>query len=608
MTRWWRWTVALLLCAAGAVLGPVPTAAADPAAETGFGTVLADLGTAPSGTTEPGFSFDGAYYAYLSPSGDRCDLRLRDLRARRQVDLVHAHVVCDSALVRWAAHADSLQWQVNAADGDVIAYVWDADPGQVSVLASDAHVFTTSGLSGDGRFLAFSGRSDSHPAPSVDAPRFAGYVYDRGSDVSLPLSKPDLHVQFGEWGPTGNNFFAATGGRSLDDPKTGSCFGSGTSCSTPTDPHPFFSYDWSRDGTAVVGELLLSESTTTTVHDFTDGSSTPFPPQPGHVDYAEFIGPTADRVLGYIRSGSSVWDRTSGTVEEITDQPGYLSPSGRYLLVSDDQPDVYRYRNVSSGASALAAYRGTGGSWTKDGSFFLGVGPGGCSSLRQWSPATNTVSLFGPPGTATCYLPPSRLSEGPRSSASGRFALVDKQASQGEVRSYVVDLRRHVLAGPLTGYGGPFAPAGSDVLVVRQPLASGGYRLLLVDPTPAPDVDDKPRWSAETPATGSRFDVVVGEQAHVKLGASDLQGTPVNLYFRWRTAAGVPVASAPQGWSCNRRRLAGGATEADCTFAPTAVKDVRYLDVSATNFATGAQSDTRSYRIGSKPTATAPRR
>ncbi|MGI3780562.1 MAG: hypothetical protein ACRYG2_07260, partial [Janthinobacterium lividum] len=122
-------------------------------------------------------------------------------------------------------------------------------------------------------------------------------------------------------------------------------------------------------------------------------------------------------------------------------------------------------------------------------------------------------------------------------------------------------------------------------------------RLLLVDPAPVPDVDDKPRWSAATPANGSRFTVVPGQQVQIELGASDQQQTPVNLYFRWRTAAGVPIASAPQGWSCDRRRLAAGATVASCVFAPTVRTDVRFLDVSATNFATGAQSDTRSYRL-----------
>jgi hypothetical protein len=78
----------------------------------------------------------------------------------------------------------------------------------------------------------------------------------------------------------------------------------------------------------------------------------------------------------------------------------------------------------------------------------------------------------------------------------------------------------------------------------------------------------------------------------------------VNLYFRWRATAGAPVASAPQGWSCDRRRLVAGATEADCTFAPPHdFTAVRFLDVSATNVATGAQSDTRSYRVAAVPAA-----
>ena len=74
----------------------------------------------------------------------------------------------------------------------------------------------------------------------------------------------------------------------------------------------------------------------------------------------------------------------------------------------------------------------------------------------------------------------------------------------------------------------------------------------------------------------------------------------MNLYFRWRDTMGSPIASAPKGWSCDRRRLAAGATVADCTFAPPAgaYTAVRFLDVSVTNDATGAQSDTRSDRVG----------
>jgi hypothetical protein len=218
--------------------------------------------------------------------------------------------------------------------------------------------------------------------------------------------------------------------------------------------------------------------------------------------------------------------------------------------------------------------------------------------LRQWSPGTNTVSLFGPPGLSTCYrvYPPS--GRGALSSASGRFAVVQKERSGGTLQAYVADLRRHTLSGPLSGWADSFAPAGADVLPVHQRLDEGTERLLLVDPTPAPDLDDKPRWSAATPASGTRVEVAAGGEVHVQLGASDLQGTPVNLYLRWRDAAGTPIASAPKGWSCERERLAAGATVAGCTFAPpTDFTAVRFLDVSATNVATGAQSDTRSYRV-----------
>ncbi|MGI3786149.1 MAG: hypothetical protein ACRYG2_35840, partial [Janthinobacterium lividum] len=107
MARTWRWTIALLLCGLGAVLGPVPTATAAPAADAGFGRVLADLGTAQLYAGQPGFSADGAYYAYLVAAGDRCDLRLYDVAARRPIALVHAHIVCGS-YPRWAAQADTL--------------------------------------------------------------------------------------------------------------------------------------------------------------------------------------------------------------------------------------------------------------------------------------------------------------------------------------------------------------------------------------------------------------------------------------------------------------------------------------------------------------------
>ena len=599
MTGWFRWTVALVLCTLGAALGLVPSATAAPVADAGFGTVLADLGTAQVYFTQPGFSFDGRYYAYLAPAGDRCDLHLYDVPARRPVTLTHAHVLRDY-YPHWAVQADTLIWQVNAAAGDVTAYVWDADPGRVAVLAPDAHVFDTLGVSADGRYLAFRGRSDTRPAPAVDLPRYAGYIYDRGAGVSLPLSKPGLHVEFGEWGPTGHRFVARSGGGTTPAP-TGACLGSGTSCGVVSTDYLYFGGRWSHDGAAVLG------GPGNAVYDFTDGSLTPFPDSKGFVDHTSFLGADADRVLGYRNPGlgAVLWDRRTGAVSTVA-SPGApdASPTGRYLLFHDTQPDAYRYLDVSTGMAAPATYRGTSnyfvgdGFWTKDGSTYLGVGPGGCSSLRQWTVPTNTVSLFGPPKARSCYYAPDAPAGG--SSASSRFASVYERDPTGSSLgdAYLVDLRRHVLVGPLDGYLKSFAPAGPDLAVFAQSAPDRTERLLLVDLAPSPDVDDKPRWSAATPATSAQVEAAVGEQAHVQLGASDLQGTPVNLYFRWRDTAGTPIRSAPKGWSCERRRLAAGATVADCTFAPP--KDftaTRFLDVSATNSATGAQSDTRSYRV-----------
>jgi hypothetical protein len=469
------------------------------------------------------------------------------------------------------------------------------------MLARDAHVFATRGVSADGRYLAFTGRSDTHPAPGVDSPRYAGYVYDRGAGVSLPLSKPDVHVEFGAWAPKGANFVARWGGRTPYDQKDGACLGTGTACRVLTDRYASFG-QWSTEGTAVLG------GPGTVVYDFTDGSFASFPGRAGVVDYALFVGDGADRVLGYTSQGGAIWNRRTGEVATIT-SPGApdAPPSGRYLLFHDTKPDAYRYLDLTSGASAPATYRGTDrynardGYWTPDGSTYLGVGPGGCSSLRQWSSATNTVSLFGPPAPGRCFATPT-FYEGPASSAANRFAVVYQQGPRGgDNREYVADLRRHTLSGPVDGYAQPFAPAGPELLPVVQGAADRTYRVLLVDPRPAPDVDDKPRWSAATPANGARVEAAVGGQVHVQLGASDLQGTPVNLYFRWRDTAGTPIASAPKGWSCERKRLAAGATLADCTFAPP--KDhtaTRFLDVSVTNAATGAQSDTRSYRVGTR--------
>ena len=86
---------------------------------------------------------------------------------------------------------------------------------------------------------------------------------------------------------------------------------------------------------------------------------------------------------------------------------------------------------------------------------------------------------------------------------------------------------------------------------------------------------------AETPLSGTRVEAGVGGQAHLKLGASDQQHTQVDLVFRWRTATGAPLASAPEGWSCDPKRGSGGAVEADCTSAPTASADVSFLDRSS---------------------------
>ena len=605
MNRARRWATALLLCGLVVGLSPSLDAAAEPTSEAGVGTVLADLGTAVQ-YADPGFSPDGAYYAYLAPSGDRCDLRVYVVAARKPVGLTHAHVVCDHTPISWASDAATLVWQVNAAAGMVTEYAWDADSGVVSVLAGDAQVLAPSSgylkpaVSADGRFLAFIGRSDTHPAPGVDPPRNAWYVWDRTTGVSLPLSSAAQHVEFLEWGPTGHHFLAGTGGRTPFERRTGVCFGSGTACDV-VEPDVFFGYGWSRDGSAVVGEVVPGGvANTVEVHDFTDGSSSSFPTRAGYVDYASFVGPGSDRVLGSLRQGVALWDRTKGTVVRVSDGLAEPSPTGQYLLASDARPEAYLYRDLTTGTSAPATFRGTRGHWTRDGSSFLGVGPGGCSSLRQWSPTTNTVSLFGPPTRGACYAVASGPGSESGSSASGRFTVVNQppQGGPGAGPAYLVDLRRHVLLGPLKGYPFSFAPAGRDVLAVAQPLHDDAYRVLLVDPTPAPDVDDKPRWSATKPATGARVEAAVGGRTTVQLGASDLQGTPVNLYFRWRDTAGTPIASAPKGWSCDRRRLAAGATVADCTFAPP--KDftaTRFLDVSATNSATGAQSDTRSYRV-----------
>lgn len=480
------------------------------------------------------------------------------------------------------------------------------------MLAPDAHVSATSGISADGRYLAFTGRSDSHPAPSVDAPGYAEYVYDRVAGVSLPLSKPDVHVQFRGWSPKGTHFIAAAGGHEPRDIKTGSCFGSSTSCHVVPDLYVDSTPEWSRDGSAVMGSP--GSTAGTTIYDFTDGSLTSANDRVGFVDFAYFIGADARRMLLQLGFGQAViWDRTTDkTTLVYAHGVAYPSPPGQYLLFRASAPETWRYLDLSSLHEAASTFRGTDGYWTNDGSAFIGVGPAsapnsqGCLTMLQWSPKTNTVSLFGPPGRATCYRLPDYSRPEAMSSASGRFALFDKYGTGSfRIREYVVDLRRHVLRGPLQGDVQGFAPGGSDVLAVRQPLGSGTARLLLVDASV--NVDDKPRWSSKTPLTGARIEASVGGLVHVQLGASDQQHTQVDLVYRWRTAAGVPLASAPEGWSCDQKRLDGGAVAADCTFAPTVPADARFLDVSATNVASRAQSDTRSYRVAVTAAASAHR-
>ncbi|GAB2568927.1 TolB-like translocation protein [Microlunatus antarcticus] len=608
MTRWWRWTVALVLCGPAVWLGLTPTAAAAPAPEVGVGRVVADLGLAVA-DGRPGFSPGGGYYAYLAHAGDRCDLRLYDVAGHRPVDLQHARVVCDAALPRWADAADTISWQVNAAAGDITVYAWDAGTGQVTVLAPDAHVFGRSAyeiapaLSADGQLLAFTGRSDSRPAPPVDRARTAGYVYDRRTGVSLPLSRTDVHVDFQTWAPKGQNFTARAGGWNWDT-GTGACFGSGTSCRVVPDLYIDFGAQWSRDGVAVIANPGPGQ-----VYDFSTGTFDALPAEAGRPAYMLFLGRDSRRVLGYKDGGGGLlWDRRTDQVTQITSvNAPHASKDGRWVLFQSAAAQTYRYLDVSNGAVATATYRDTsnrfvrGGAWVDDSTAYVGVGPGGCSSLRQWSPATNTVSLFGPPPPRGCYSGPGDEGSGRNSSASGRFtgAAICYPFGRG-CESYLVDLRRHVLLGPLVlGQGSQWAPVGSDLLVARQSLGFDTARVLLVDPTPTPDVDDKPRWSVATPASGSRVEATVGEQVTLQPGAWDLQGTPVNLYFRWRDANGVPIASAPKGWSCERRRLAGGGTVADCTFAPPRDPTAtRFVDVWSVNYVTGAQSDTRSYRVG----------
>ena len=573
----------------------MPSALADPPSA-GLGRVVADLGVVRPAEGSSGFSFDGRYYSYLVPADNGCVVHVYDLQARAQVPLTHTFSNCNGSL--WAAHTDTLWWQVGTGAPDLTVWAWDADSAQVTQLAGDARVQVAFRLSADGRYLAFAGSSDSHPSPvAVD---FDWFVYDRTTGVSLPLSRAGLSVTFGSWAPVGNHFVAST--HVPASSKFGSCFGSGDSCRT-LDPGGAGG-SWSGDGTALLGgagTVAFAQ-----VYDFTDDTLTPLPKVGGNVSYAYFLGTDSDRVLAETNVGGVVWDRRTGSLHTIaspaTPRP---SPDGKVVLYQDAAPDAYRYYDVTTGRSAPATFRGphdrqlSSGYWTSDSAAYLGTGPGGCTSLRQWSPTTNTVSLFGPPaGPHSCYSadPPDFDSV----SASGRFANVYQthphQLDLGY--PYLVDLRRHVLE-PLTGALLAWAPGGSDVFADGQDDTGSAERVLLVDPTPVPDVDDQPRWSAATPANGSTFRVVPGQRGRLEIGASDLQGTPVNLYFRWRTAAGVPVKPAAEGWTCDRERLAAGATQASCTYAPTSPgSDVRYVDVWAVNYVTGAQSDTRSYQVG----------
>jgi hypothetical protein len=593
------------------VLGPAPSASATPTADPGVGTVVADLGPV-KGTVQPGFSPDGAYYAYLVAGGDTCDFRVWDLTARRLVTLSSTHAVCDYRPVTWAAGTDTLVWQVAAAGGEVTTYAWDAGSGRTSVLASDAHALHPAedvllpAVSADGRFLAFTGWSDAHPAPPVDDnPAYSWFVYDRTTGVSLPLSKSGVHVQFAAWGPAGHTFTAVAGGRNPYDGRS-ACFGSGSTCRvvadvavSPAGPQ------WSSDGKAVIPEP--SDYRGAVVYDFAESSVTKLPVVRGEsVQYSRLVGAGGRyALLVYNRASPSLWDRKSGKVTEIPSfQDAYPSPTGKYLLTGDWAYGTSHIADLTSGSDAQrSTFSGTGGGyWTRDEAALVGIGPGGCSSLRQWSRSADTVSLFGPPAPRSCFAVPNPDVVKVPASGSGRFGLVLQRRQDGSTESlYAADLRRHVLLGPFRGYlqDEGFAPGGADVFALHQPSSD---RVLLVDPTPVPDVDDEPRWSTTTPTNGASLDLTVGQQGRMTFGAWNLQQTPVTLHLRWRANAGYPVANPTAGWSCVQRRLDGGATQADCTFAPTAKhREIRYADVWATNDATGAQSDTRSYRVASRP-------
>jgi hypothetical protein len=195
------------------------------------------------------------------------------------------------------------------------------------------------------------------------------------------------------WSPECTNFIADTGGHTSSDLKTGTCLGSGTSCQVFPDLYAGFDPDWSGDGTAVIvapGFLPVGS----TIDDFTDASSTSVYDRLGDVDQVRFLGTGSERLLVNV-GNAKIWDRRTDKVTRIFDHgTAYSSPTGRYLLFRGLVPETWRYLDPASPSEAAATFRGTNGYWTEDGSSFVGVGPAsapnrdGCSSLRQWSPAT----------------------------------------------------------------------------------------------------------------------------------------------------------------------------------------------------------------------------
>ena len=135
----------------------------------------------------------------------------------------------------------------------------------------------------------------------------------------------------------------------------------------------------------------------------------------GFVDFAQFLGDDARRVLvSFTSEQARLWDRRTDKV--VDDAGGFVtlpSPTGSPILHRSTFGSAWRYLDPEKPSLAGAAFRGTYGYWNANGSSFLGLGPApgsypfGCSWLRQWSPTTNTVSLFGPPGTAMCFHVPN---------------------------------------------------------------------------------------------------------------------------------------------------------------------------------------------------------